>query len=170
MMTGKRTRLSRKDQIDHQPKSMEVVCVFADIVGWSKLDNLPNQVAAANGLFLSLNTKIKNLELQVIWKSYTGDGFAIAFPQSDATRVLGLCDDLHEDFAQPGMHPVRLAVAAGPVMNFNNELLGGAKDYTGYAIIEARRILDGITSDNILLVQDTLGHELIKGIPLVVEM
>ncbi len=140
-----------------------VCVVYSDLVGWSK-QNLAEQVASAGELFTHVTKRIDSLGLSAIWKASTGDGFAIAFPRDEGVRVIALCHDLLDQYVKSEGLQLRLALAEGSLDSFSNPLTGTA-DYTGQAVIKARRILDGITYGNTLLVQKDLAQDLKKSLP-----
>lgn len=143
--------------------SQNVCVVYSDLVGWSK-QNLSEQVASAIELFTHLTQRIETQGLTALWKASTGDGFAVAFPRNEGVRVIGLCHDLLDQYTVNKRLQLRLGLAEGSLICFMNPLTD-AKDYTGNAVIKARRILDGITYGNALLVQKDLAEDLKKSLP-----
>lgn len=144
--------------------SKNVCVVYSDIVGWSK-QNVTEQVSSAIELFTHLTERLRTQGLTVLWKASTGDGFAVAFPRDEGVRVLTLCRDLLDQYVRSEKLQLRLALAEGSLDSFLNPLTE-ATDYTGHAVIKARRILDGITYGNTFLVQKDLAEDLKKSLSL----
>ncbi|MBU1298242.1 MAG: hypothetical protein KKB77_03750 [Bacteroidetes bacterium] len=142
--------------------SEHVCVVYSDLVGWSK-QNVSEQVSSAMTLFTHLSARIEGQGLTAIWKASTGDGFAIAFPRNEGVRVIGLCHDLLDQYVVGSELQLRLALAEGTLVPFQNPLTG-ATDYTGNAVIKARRILDGITYGSTFLIQKDLAQDLLKSL------
>lgn len=143
---------------------IHVCVVYSDLVGWSKLPTLAEQVNSARTLFTHLTQRIGTQGLTAVWKTSTGDGFCVAFPRSEAVRVLQLCHDLLDQYTVREPVQLRLAIAEGSLDKFANPLTY-ANDYTGSAVIKARRILDGITYGSTLLVKKDLALDLTKLLP-----
>jgi hypothetical protein len=140
-----------------------VCVVYADLVGWSKL-TFAEQVNSACTLFTHLTQRINTQGLTAVWKTSTGDGFAVAFPRSEAVRVVQLCHDLLDQYMVRGSVQLRLAMAEGSLDAFANPLTN-TTDYTGPAVIKARRILDGITYGSTLLIRKDLALDVKTSLP-----
>lgn len=143
--------------------SINVCVIYSDIVDWSK-QNTADQVSSVLELFTHLNKRILDQGLHLTWKVSTGDGFAVAFPRDEAKRVFELCHDLLDQYVRYGRLQLRLALSEGSLDTFDNPLTG-THDATGPAVIKTRRILDGITGGNTLLVQKDLMEDLKKELP-----
>jgi hypothetical protein len=134
------------------------VCViYSDIVAWSD-QSVTDQIASAQSLFTRLVVLQRQYGLTEVWKTSTGDGFAVAFDRDVAFRVCRLAHELVSLYRSVGGPKLRVALSAGLIDSFDNALTGNL-DFTGPAIVKARRILDGITGGSILLVQKDLADE-----------
>lgn len=140
-----------------------VCVVYSDIVGWSKRP-LIEQIMEVQNLFQTLVMQMEQYKLRAVWKTSTGDGFAIAFAREDIFPVLQICDAIMNQYSKPNFPRVRLAVAEGTIEVFQNPL-SKQEDYTGPAIIKARRILDGIAAETVLLIQSSLVEDTKGRIP-----
>ncbi len=132
--------------------------VYADLVSWS-LQNLADQISSTQELSTQFMERITTYNLQPLWKTSTGDGFAVAFERKDAVRVAVACIDLLDRYLVNATLQVRLALGAGDIASFHSPLTG-TEDFTGPGIIKARRVLDGITGGNVLLLQKDLADDI----------
>lgn len=144
-----------------RPRSDNSVCVaYADIVGWSK-QSLTRQVETAVELFQRVLHLVDIYKLRPLWKIATGDGFALGFPPRRQGLVLQMFADLLDTYLSDTGPELRISLAEGAARSYDNPLTQ-SQDLTGPAVIEARRILDGITGGGVLLIEEHLARQIMS--------